>query len=241
MKSTVKEGKRMVGVELRANKPKSNKTIKPTVTTETKIKTVILSIFIVLVGVSVKITEKPQNAPINATSTATSTIIAKNVKTSEKGNFEPNKAVSKDSSHKLEIVKQIAQQFPENKTVMLAIAMEESGLNPQAVNYNCRYKLGGSTYDKLTGSYIDTSNIIKEKKAGYVSTWCRSGHEKFAWSKDGGILQIHNPTAKEMTVHGNLAKAKVKYETQGLTAWTAYSTGRYKKHIKDAQNLLAMI
>jgi hypothetical protein len=142
---------------------------------------------------------------------------------------------------KLSIVKKIADKFPNHKETMVAIAIEESQLNPNSIGYNCRYKIEGDTFDNLTKVKIDLSNIVKEKKTGYVSTFCRKGDEKYAWSKDGGVLQINNPTPYELTVNGNLERAKEKLETQGLTAWTSYSTGRYKANLKEARNLLAQI
>lgn len=139
------------------------------------------------------------------------------------------------------IIKKIAEAFPNHKETMIAIAIEESNLNPKAVGYNCRYKLGGSTFDTLTRRNIDLSNITKEKKAGYISTFCRKGDEKYAWSKDGSLFQINNPTSKDLTVNGSIKKAQEKLNTQGLNAWTSYSTGRYKKHLAEANALLREI
>lgn len=153
----------------------------------------------------------------------------------------PKKVLSATEQEKLEIVRKIAEKFPEDKKILVAIAIEESGLNKNAVGYNCRYKIGGETHDKLTGTNIDISNISKEKKSGYVSTWCRKGHEKFAWSTDSGILAINQATEYQKTVKGNLETARHKYDNAGLNTWVAYSSGRYKKHIPEAQRLLAMI
>jgi len=151
------------------------------------------------------------------------------------------KAKSGVSTDKLEIVSKIAKAFPDEPKTMLAIAMHESQLNPHAVGYNCRYKLGGKTYDKITHTYIDLSQIVKEKQKGYVSTYCRDGDQKYAWSTDGSIYQINNPTAHEMTVDGSIASAQVKYDTQGKNAWVSYKTGAYKKYLPEAEKLLAQI
>lgn len=139
---------------------------------------------------------------------------------------KPKKVVSTKEQEKLEIVRKIAEQFPEHKTVMVSIALEESRLNPNAIGYNCFYKNGV---------------VYKERVTGAVSKACLAEHRSYAWSKDGGVLQIHQPTAKEMTVDGNLASAKQKFDIQGLSAWSAYNSGRYKKNIPEAQRLLAMI
>lgn len=139
---------------------------------------------------------------------------------------KPKKVVSATEQEKLEIVRKIAQQFPTHQTIMVSIALEESRLNPKAIGYNCFYK----------------GNVVyKERVSGAVSKACQPEHKSFAWSKDGGLLQIHQPTAKDMTVDGNLASAKQKFDTQGLSAWSAYNSGRYKKNIPEAQKLLAML
>lgn len=148
------------------------------------------------------------------------------------------KTKSLSTSEKSYIVDKIADTFPENTEVMVAIALKESGLNKNATNYNCFYKVGGDTYDKLIKTYIDISVVSKTRQKGYVSTFCRKGHEKYAWSKDGGIFQINNPTEEHYTIEGNLATARHKYDTQGLIAWTAYKTGAYKKYIPLARDLL---
>ncbi len=129
---------------------------------------------------------------------------------------------------------------------MLAIAIEESSLNPSKINYNCRYKKtteNNGTFDKLTGNWLSLDNVSSSKTSitGYVSTWCRQGQEKFAWSKDGGVFQINNPTANDFNVDNNIISAKAKLSTQGLKAWTAYTTGRYKDNLIEAKKLLAQI
>lgn len=237
MKSTSNGGERWSGVKRRVVKHKSPITKKPDYSP-----LLVIVLFALFLAAIVHITKQPTQSNIIATSTATSTIVAKEIKTPEKGKNEPKKQVSDPSLEaKLEVVRAIAKTFPENKTQMVAIAIEESGLNKNAVGYNCRYKIGGNTYDKLTGVYIDTSNIVKEKKAGYVSTWCRSGHNNLAWSKDGGSLMIHQPTSYEMTLKGNMETARSKYDKAGLNSWVAYSSGRYSKHTQLAKELLAMI
>lgn len=145
---------------------------------------------------------------------------------------------------KLEIVQKIANTFPENPRLMIAVALEESTLNPKATGYNCRYKISTSTeavYDSLTGYSIDINKVIKDQTKGYVSTFCRKGHNSLAWSKDGGLFGIHNPTQEDYIVEVNLEKARAKYDTQGLKAWTSYNTGRYKDNLKEADHLLALL
>lgn len=142
------------------------------------------------------------------------------------------------TDEKKAIAKKIASTFPENKETMVAIGLKESGLNKDATSYNCYYKTGGDTYDSIVKKYIDISTVSKTRLSGYVSTFCRKGHEKYAWSKDGGVLQVNKPTDYHYTVEGNLATARIIYDNQGLSAWTAYNTGAYKKYLPTARELL---
>jgi hypothetical protein len=144
----------------------------------------------------------------------------------------------KPKTEKQVIVQKIAEAFPNNKEVMVAIALEESGLTLDKTGYNCFYKLGGTTYDSLIERNIDLNSVSKERLKGYVSTWCRKGHEKYAWSKDGGLLQVNNAKPIHYTLDGNLEEAKRRYKEKGLNAWVSYSTGRYQKHLAEAKKLL---
>ena len=131
---------------------------------------------------------------------------------------------------------------------MLAIAIEESGLNAKATSYNCRYKIATKAdnnrqFDKLTRAWIDLDTVSDSKNSikGYISTFCRKGHENLAWSKDGGVFQINNPLAEDYNVDINIKKAQDKLAKQGLNAWVAHSTGRYKDNLQEARKLLAQI
>lgn len=146
-------------------------------------------------------------------------------------------------AEKKEIAEKIAIIFPDHKEVMVAIALSESGLNKNATGYNCYYKVvdkDTGTYDKISGKYLDFSNSVKIRTEGYRSTSCRVGDQAKAWSKDGGVFQINSPTKEDYDVDKNLARAKHKYDTQGLKAWTVYTTGSYKKYLPKAKELLAM-
>lgn len=152
------------------------------------------------------------------------------------------------SDSKLDLVKKIAEAFPNHKTIMVAIAIEESGLNPKATSYNCRYKIAtkddsNREFDKLTRAWINLDKVSSSKKqvSGYVSTYCRKRQENLAWSKDGGLLQINNPSKEHYIVENNLETAKNKLESQGLNAWVSYSTGRYKANLDEAKQLLSQI
>ena len=140
-----------------------------------------------------------------------------------------------------EIAEKIAVAFPQNAKVMVAIALTESGLNKNATGYNCYYKVATKntgTYDKIPRVYLDYKDVSKVKVAGYRSTVCRPEDRRQAWSKDGGVFQINQPKPEDYNVDNNIARAKHKYDTQGLGAWTVYNTGEYKKHLARAEKLL---
>jgi hypothetical protein len=112
----------------------------------------------------------------------------------------------------------IYQYFPEEPEIMLAIAKAESGLNSSAIAYNCFYDKNGNVH-------------TKRPKGGY-STFCKKGHEKYAWSKDGCAMQVNSSHGYDIsTVEGCFKAARSVYERQGKLAWVAYKTGAYKKYL----------
>lgn len=126
----------------------------------------------------------------------------------------------------------IAKYFPEETEIMLAIAKAESSLNSKAESYNCRYKLGGKTYDNLTKTYIDLETISKKRLPGYVSTFCRHGHEKFGWSKDSGLFGINSVhTTEELSIEEHVKLARKIYDSETKNAWVSYKYGLHKKYL----------
>lgn len=152
---------------------------------------------------------------------------------------KPLTVVKKTATKGVETYKQlIKEHFPEEPKTMLAIAKEESGLNPNAESYNCRYKLSkkgakDTVYDNLTHTYINLGVIVKKKQPGYVSTWCRPGDQKYGWSKDSGLFGINSVhTDEKMTPLEQVQLARKIYDTEGKNAWVSYKTGRYEKHLE---------
>lgn len=162
--------------------------------------------------------------------------IINNEKSSVGGKIHGKEGVSSTSgSYYRELIK---KYFPEKPHIMIAIAKEESQLDPNAVNYNCRYKIStkGATrttvYDSLTHTYIDLAVVSKERLKGYVSTWCRPGHSVYAWSKDSGLFGINSVhTTEKLSPEEQVKLARAIYEKYGLDAWVSYKTGRYLKHL----------
>ena len=186
------------------------------------------------------VTYNGQNGSQSNATTTLEQSIKKEDKTSQKAKIQA-KTPHQESliQHKEEMAQQIAEVFSENPVTMVAIALAENRtLDPKKTNYNCFYKLGGDTYDSLIQRNIDLNSISRERLKGYVSTWCRSGHQKYAWSTDGGLLQVNDPKPEHYTVEGNLEEARRKYELQGFKAWTTYKSEEYKKYLALAGELL---
>jgi len=112
----------------------------------------------------------------------------------------------------------IEKYFPEEPKTMLAIAKAESSLNSSALNYNCYYDSKG--------------NVHSKRPKGGVSKSCKKGHEKYAWSKDGCVMQVNSSHGEDISQLDQCMKmARKIYETQGKKAWVAYNTGAYKKYL----------
>lgn len=107
----------------------------------------------------------------------------------------------------------IRTTFREDEETAVAVLKSESHLNPNAINYNCRYN--------------------------GISKSCKKGDEDKAWSTDCGVAQINvsgkGCPAELMNPKKNLEVARKKYENKGnsFIAWVQYTNGNYKKYLNN--------
>lgn len=113
----------------------------------------------------------------------------------------------------------IKEHFPRNGVTMVAVAKAESGMNMNAVGYNCYYSNGKATTTKIVGG----------------SKACKVEDRKLAWSRDCGIMQL-NTTKKSCpveTVDEHLKRAADLSRIQGLEAWVTYNEKLHTKHLAE--------
>lgn len=122
------------------------------------------------------------------------------------------------STRRKKMALKIAEYFPEEPVTMVAIAIEESQLNPNATGYNCKYF----------------------NKKGEPYTWaCKPEDRNKAVSTDGNVLQ-ENGIKGGGNIDTHLVQVRKLYDNGGKNRWTAYRTGAYKKHLNEAQSLLTI-
>lgn len=102
-----------------------------------------------------------------------------------------------------QVKEEIGKVFGKDSRVAVAVFKNESGFNPKAKNYNCRY-------DGKSQS-------------------CRSGDEDKAWSVDCGVAQI-NTLSKECPEElydykNNIKIAKSMFDRRGFQPWVVYNNG----------------
>lgn len=124
------------------------------------------------------------------------------------------------------VVSKLDQHFDTQETrIALAIIKEESSMRTDAQSWNCHYDKEGNVHAKAI-------------KGVTKSTFCKAGHEKYAWSVDCGITQQNIVGAKSCPAYTfdmdwSIQKMAVKYEERGnWTAWSAYTSGRYKRWLE---------
>jgi hypothetical protein len=110
--------------------------------------------------------------------------------------------------------------FPKSWKTMIAIAHAESGMDHDAIGYNCFY------------NYKETILYIERVKGSH-STSCKKEHRKYAWSVDCGILQRNykGKSCPDVSVDEHLEEVAELSKVQGFKAWAAYNNNSYKKYL----------
>jgi hypothetical protein len=104
---------------------------------------------------------------------------------------------------------EITRIFGSKAEIALAVFEHESNNDIDSKNYNCRYN--------------------------GISTFCKKGDEKKAWSVDCGVAQINVRgqvcPPQLLTEIGSIPYIEKIYKEQGLKAWVSYRNGGYKKFL----------
>ena len=103
----------------------------------------------------------------------------------------------------------IYASFGDHSKAITAIFKAESGLNPNAVNWNCSYHGKGKP--------------------------CKPEDRPKAFAVDCGIAQV-SVRAKEcpkelFDMERNVSEAREIFDRQGFNAWTTFRTGAYKRFL----------
>lgn len=105
-----------------------------------------------------------------------------------------------------------------------AIIKAESSGNPKAVGYNCYYTKNGTVHEtRVQGAY---------------STFCKKGHEKYAWSVDCGKVQRNFPGRKTCPEYAfdpewSVAEMKRLHNERGWKPWVTYTSGKYMSYMEN--------
>ena len=132
-------------------------------------------------------------------------------------------AKNQDSGDGLAIL--IAEAFPENPEIMVAIAKAESGMNPRAQSTIDRMADGRAFSHGLFQINLTVSEIagVKCHEAFHGKNYKAKVINEELFTKC--IVLAHN--AKY-----SIGTAREKYDERGnFTAWGAYTSGAYKRHL----------
>jgi hypothetical protein len=126
---------------------------------------------------------------------------------------------------------------------MFAIIFAESGFDSNKINYNCYYKKDDNgTYVEVLDYSIDFSNVSKTRRAGDVGWVCKPNHQKYAFSKDIGVLMLNSDNgAKIGDIDHNIAISKQLLNKYGYKRWTTYSLETHKEFRDEAKLLLSKL
>ncbi len=106
--------------------------------------------------------------------------------------------------------------FKKDAKVMFAVFKAESGLNPKAKGWNCKY--------------VDS-------KGNKYSAACRVEDRYLAYSVDCGIAQNNFPGQEcpeySLDTEWSIREAHRKYSSRGFSPWVAWQKGRYLPFLNE--------
>lgn len=112
----------------------------------------------------------------------------------------------------------IRKYFPKSHKTMIAVAYAESGLDHEAMNWNCYYYKGKAT-----------TTPIK-----WGSKSCNKEDRKLSWSIDCGVLMknyIGIKTCPKVSVDEHLQEMAELSKKRGFQPWSAYNNKSYIKYL----------
>lgn len=116
----------------------------------------------------------------------------------------------------------IKQYFPNSHVTMTAIAMAESHLNNDAINWNCYYNK-------------DKSIVYTTKVKGSHSTFCKPEHRKYSWSIDCFALMKNYPGLKtcpaDVTLDEHLKEMADLSKKRNFQPWSSYNSGAHEQYL----------
>jgi len=118
------------------------------------------------------------------------------------------------------IEEQFQRHFPRSHKTMLAIAKAESGLDNNAVNWNCYYN-------------DDMSIVYETRVKGSHSTFCKKEHRKYAWSVDCFILQANyrGKYCPDVTLDQHLHEMAELSKKRHFQPWVSFNRGLHLAHM----------
>lgn len=136
--------------------------------------------------------------------------------------------ITPESEVKVKVVQSTVKQLidkhfdGEDAKVAYAIIKAESGKNIRATGYNCYYKDG---------------IVHSERVQGARSTFCKKGHEQYAWSVDCSYIQRNFPGKKEcpeytFDLEWNIKEMKKLHQERGWKPWVTYTSGKYLAYME---------
>ena len=120
------------------------------------------------------------------------------------------------------IEEKFKRYFPKSYKTMLAIAKAESGLQEDAINYNCWYNK-------------DKSIVYETKVRGSHGAACKKEHRKYSFGVDCFILQAHYPGRRtcptDVTLDEHLREMAELSKKRSFQPWISWQNNLHLKYL----------